>query len=697
MVHRSLLLFTLMVVALWTGACRCDGGGIVPQQLAFELEPRHVTFPNTSLGTSREQELTLTNSGTADLSGTVKVEGAGFFVEPAAVALGVGGNTTLKVRFAPEAPGIHSGTITVTVESLSQSVALSGEAEACVSPGVCQESAWSEEKKTCVVTAQTGNFCRTDCVLGGYCRSGKCEGVAVYCDDANACTTDRCEEGTGCINDFSMEHCPEPEEACRVRVCDAATGCGIALAGDGAECVQGCQAGTCTAGVCIADRPRSCDDGNPCTQDLCDEEAGCYHEDATFSCPTPGPCQAPTCSAESGCGFEPVADGTPCGPATCEGIPICQTSACVVSPPPTGWCNDEREPKRFGAGRLHTCRVLPESGSVECWGENEGGQLGDGTTTDRHIPTPVVGLPPVVEIAVGVHHNCARTAAGEVYCWGFNDRHQVSPRAAVRETTPVRVLGLPPVTSLSLNSGVSCAVTLAGQIYCWGERQEPFGISLRRTPTRFTVFPQAQKVIASNDRICALLWDSSVWCWGLGRDESLADGVPGPERPWSFAAVRAVANDGPLVGVVELAHTGPNMCARMLDGSVRCVMVRDDNVLPGAKHQFPDAGPWFSPVLFGQPVKRILDQPGGVGCLILDDNTVRCWVFRGGNQHGRLGNGTDNFATEVSDASGVTSVTELSGGLFHNCASFADGEFRCWGRNDVGQLGDGTTIERHAP
>lgn len=694
MVHRSSLL--VVVVVLYMGACRCDGGGVVPQQLAFELEPREVSFPNTAVDTSREVELNLTNFGTVEFNGTVTVEGHAFSADHTAVYVPVGGNTKLRVRFAPDVPGPYAGAVTVAVESLSASVPLSGQAEACLSPGACQESAWSEEKKTCVVTAQTGNFCTTDCILGGYCRSGKCEGIDVYCDDANSCTSDRCEEGVGCVNDFSMDHCPEPEEVCRVRVCDASTGCGIAVAGDGAECVQGCQAGTCAAGVCVTDRPRNCDDGNPCTQDLCDEELGCVHEDATLSCPTPSPCHIPTCSPEGGCGFAGVSDGTPCGQATCSGVPICQATTCVVTPAPTDWCDDQVESKRIGGGSFHTCRMLAETGSVECWGQNRGGELGDGTTIDRHEPTPVTGLPPVVELAVGRRHNCARTASGEVYCWGFNSSHEVSPGTTI-STVPARVLGLPAASSLSLGGGMSCAVTSTGDLYCWGSRPVPNGISHWRTPTRLAFFPKAQKVVTDDDRICALTWNSTVWCWGNGRYQSLADGVSVAESPWSFIPVRAVANDGPLYGVVELAQSGPNLCARMLDGSVQCVMALERYVIFGAEHQFPDAGPWFSPVLFGQPVRRIVDQPGELGCLILEDETVRCWTLAGINTNGRLGNGTDSVATEVSDVSGATGVTELSGGVFHNCAWYANGAFRCWGRNDRGQLGDGTTMERHAP
>lgn len=72
----------------------------------------------------------------------------------------------------------------------------------------------------------------------------------------------------------------------------------------------------------------------------------------------------------------------------------------------------------------HACALFL-SGTVQCWGANDAGQLGDGTMLDRDEPAPVVGIEDAVQIDVGVDFSCARLASGAVWCWGSNQRGQI--------------------------------------------------------------------------------------------------------------------------------------------------------------------------------------------------------------------------------------------------------------------------------
>ena len=118
-------------------------------------------------------------------------------------------------------------------------------------------------------------------------------------------------------------------------------------------------------------------------------------------------------------------------------------------------------------GGVHSCAVLT-GGAIKCWGENNAGQLGDGTTTSDGWAVDVSGITTATSIALGASHSCALLTGGTIKCWGDNGFGELGDGTATQRTTPVDVSGISTATSIALGTGHSCALLTGGAIKCWG-------------------------------------------------------------------------------------------------------------------------------------------------------------------------------------------------------------------------------------
>ena len=191
------------------------------------------------------------------------------------------------------------------------------------------------------------------------------------------------------------------------------------------------------------------------------------------------------------------------------------------------------------AGNDDSC-ALTSAGGVKCWGSNFRGQLGDGTTADRLVPTDVVGLTGGVKaIAAGSLFSCALTAAGGVECWGSG------------RLMPVDVPGL--------GSGVtaitpSCALTSGSGVKCWGRDLVPADV--RGLSSGVTA-------LASSWHSCALLSTGVVKCWGLNDHGQLGDGT-------TTDRVTPVDVVGLHGRATAISAGGFQSCALLSTGAVDC-------------------------------------------------------------------------------------------------------------------------------
>ncbi len=345
------------------------------------------------------------------------------------------------------------------------------------------------------------------------------------------------------------------------------------------------------------------------------------------------------------------------------------------------------------AGERHACAIIGQQ--AYCWGANEHGQLGIGSTRAQARPVLVTGDARFVRVRVGSAHSCALDDMGGVHCWGNNDRGQLGLGDREDRLIPTEVALSAPATDVATKFRHGCALLLDTRLYCWGDNEEGQIGQADAYPANDRTAADAlgpQQVAAGDWRAvdtadghtCGVHTSGELWCWGRNSEHELGSDTRVQVRE------PILVNDA--LDWLSVSAGQNHTCALKQDRSVWCWGANTASTGEGG-----------SPL--GIPGATELDAPTHVGsgsewaqldtntfhtCAIDRSSTLYCW---GRNVEGQLGLPEPGLRTEPTYV--TSGLVEVSTGRFATCARTDTGAVRCTGENADGQLGT-ADLERRA-
>jgi alpha-tubulin suppressor-like RCC1 family protein len=332
--------------------------------------------------------------------------------------------------------------------------------------------------------------------------------------------------------------------------------------------------------------------------------------------------------------------------------------------------------RQVSAGGYHTCGVATDLRAY-CWGLNNNGQLGDGTTTNRSRPVAVARGLQFVQISASIEHTCGVTADSLVYCWGRGQYGRLGNGAIGNRVKPTPVAGGRHFRQVNTGGSHTCAVTPADRIYCWGRNsygQVGDGTTTDRlTPTTVAgAWLRFRRVSAGVIHTCGMTTGDRAYCWGNNSGGQLGDGTTTNR----LAPVRVAGE----FAFGQVNAGGFHTCGLTTNARAYCW---GGNVSGQVSH---------SPVLIvvggGLSISQIA-AGGGHDCAVTTGHQTYCWGY---NFTGALGDGTEiDRLTPVAVAGGLQFSGVSPGSGYHTCGVTTLKRGYCWGHNAYGQLGNGTS------
>jgi alpha-tubulin suppressor-like RCC1 family protein len=344
------------------------------------------------------------------------------------------------------------------------------------------------------------------------------------------------------------------------------------------------------------------------------------------------------------------------------------------------------------------------------------------TTASAPTPAPEATLTGITQVNAGYYLTCARTNTGQARCWGENDDGQLGNGNVNPHTFAVTVRNgsntgpLRGVVQVAAGDDHACALLTNHQVRCWGDNSDgQVGNGTNgntyalprpvRNATNTGNLVNVIQISAESDGTCALLSNHQLRCWGDNDYGQLGNGQNGDAHDSDLpVTVKNVAGTGPLTNVTQVESGYDTNCARLSNGQARCwgyneegQLGNDENGvsaedLPVVVLNVPGTGPLTT-------VTQI-SASGYEMCARLSNGQARCWGY---NDYGSVGDGTTterDRPVPVRNAAGtgpLQNVVSIYAGYSHSCALITNGQVRCWGETYYGEVGDGTPIAQSTP
>lgn len=358
---------------------------------------------------------------------------------------------------------------------------------------------------------------------------------------------------------------------------------------------------------------------------------------------------------------------------------VCGTMSCTG-----GMCADVVD---LQSGGLVSCALLSDH-SLWCWGINTFGQIGDGNFSPRWTPARVELDQDVIAMSVGYEHVCAVVADGTLRCWGSNGNQRLGLNSSEsRFNTPQVVPDLVDLVSVAAGETHTCATDDNGVSYCWGSSTfGKLGHSQSSTPAAVTVLSDSVEVMAGKGHYtCATMPDETIRCWGqnssgiLGNNSVVDSATPVQPDTHQLSTVDQISLGKRHICVVAPPNSRVLCWGDNTDGQVYS---QDTNLVTNRPSHV-----WLGTVEASEVVAGDYHS-----CAILSSGPaagqVRCW---GKNNMGQLGNESNAYASEPVTVVGISDARRISAGLDFSCVQEGDSRIYCWGSNVEGSLGSGST------